>query len=407
MRRKMGLMQALRAAGSMALLFSLIAVPMARGQVPQPPKEAAKDEGKDPKSESSNAGNAAPGAEQNQKSQAGAANSGANAGSNNGSNAAQNVKGPATGTQDSAKVSAKDAKDSAKVSAKDVKGAAPTAAHDAKDTAKDATKDTTKDATKAASRTGQASGSSSSDRSTFRASDVRSADIGLWFDRSARDGLVISDIASQGAISKLGFQEGDRFVSVNGHKVGRESEFLENIFSSEVRDNRVKVVVLRDGAEVVVWINPTTLRDEYRYVENDPVEALGIILDDRYDDRIVVWKVIPRSPVYYAGIRAADVFTTFRGQPVSTRQDFVQRISKLEAGSVPVQVRRGDRVRDFVVEVPRYEARSERRTAMRPNLDNDRQQVQPERRDPTTVRPQDNHEASSAKDRALLMPLGR
>jgi hypothetical protein len=63
------------------------------------------------------------------------------------------------------------------------------------------------------------------------------------------------------------------------------------------------------------------------------------------------------------------VFTTFRGQPVTTRQDLVRVIGNLNEGSVPVQVRRGERVRDFAVEVPRFEARSERRTAMRPNYD--------------------------------------
>jgi C-terminal processing protease CtpA/Prc len=139
-----------------------------------------------------------------------------------------------------------------------------------------------------------------------------------------------------------------------------------------VRDQRVKVIVDRDGREEVVWVEPAMLIEDYQYVENDPLANFGLVLDDRYDDQIVVWKVIPQSPAYYAGIRAGDVFTTFHGRPVTTRQDFVRIIGDLREGEVPVQVRRGERVRDFAVDVPRFEARSERRTAMRPNYDTTR-----------------------------------
>jgi len=216
------------------------------------------------------------------------------------------------------------------------------------------------------------SGAAASGRSTFRSSDVRAPDIGLWFDRSDRNGLVISDISSKGAISRLGFHEGDRIVSVNGYRVNRETDFLNYLFANDVREQRVKVIVERDGREEVVWVEPTMLVEDYQYVDNDPLENFGVVLDDRYDDRIVIWKVIPQSPAYYAGLRAGDVFTTFHGRPVTTRQDFVRIIGDLREGEVPVQVRRGERVRDFAVDVPRFEARSERRTAMRPNYDTTR-----------------------------------
>lgn len=232
-------------------------------------------------------------------------------------------------------------------------------------------------------------GSAGTSRSTFRASDVRGPDIGLWFDRNDRNGLVISDISSKGAISRLGFHEGDRIVSVNGYRVAREADFMDYLFANDVRDQRVKVIVDRDGREEVVWVEPAMLIEEYQYVENDPLENFGVVLDDRYDDRIVIWKVIPQSPAYYAGLRAGDVFTTFHGRPVTTRQDFVRIIGDLREGEVPVQVRRGERVRDFAVDVPRFEARSERRTAMRPNYDttraaqrqDNRQENRQERRD--------------------------
>jgi C-terminal processing protease CtpA/Prc len=210
----------------------------------------------------------------------------------------------------------------------------------------------------------------SSDSRIFRGADLRSADIGLWFDRSSRDALVISDIASKGAITKVGLQEGDRIVSINGQRVNSERDLMRYLFVEDARNERVKVVVLREGREVVIWIEPAVLLEEYQYVDNDPVEHFGVVLDDRYDDRVVAWKVIPQSPAYYAGIRAGDVFTTFRGQPVTTRNDFVKGFTNLNQGNVPVQVRRGERTRDYTVDVPRYQARMER-TALRPNYDRD------------------------------------
>jgi len=208
-----------------------------------------------------------------------------------------------------------------------------------------------------------------SGREAFRASNIRSADIGIWFDRSNREGLVISDLASKGVVSRLGFHEGDRIVSVNGNRCNRERDFVEELFSPDAAE-RVEVVVVRDGREQVIHVEPAQLVEEYQYVEHDPLENFGIVLDDRYDDRIVVWKVIPRSPAYYAGIRAGDVFSTFRGQPVTTRQDFERVITNVDDGNVPVQIRRGERTRDYTVDVPRFERRAERRTAMRPNYDN-------------------------------------
>jgi C-terminal processing protease CtpA/Prc len=202
--------------------------------------------------------------------------------------------------------------------------------------------------------------------STFRASDLRGPDIGLWFDRHARDGLVISDVSSKGAISKLGFREGDRVVSVNGHRVNREADFIDYLLT-DPQATRVAVVVTRDGRDETIYVEPATLIDEYSYAETDPLEQFGVVLDDRYDDRIVVWRVIPRSPAYYAGLRSGDVLVNFHDRPLTTRQDFEKTVTGLEPGEADIQIRRGERTRNLSIDVPRFNERSERRTAMRPN----------------------------------------
>jgi C-terminal processing protease CtpA/Prc len=211
---------------------------------------------------------------------------------------------------------------------------------------------------------------SSRERSSRRG-NMRGPDIGLWFNRSTRDGLVISDVSTKGAIAKFGFREGDRIVSVDGRRVTREDEFIDFLLHSNAR--RVKVIVLRDNREEIIYVEPAVLLEEEEYMEVDPLVRFGIVLDDRYDDRIVVWRVIPRSPAYYAGFRAGDVIVTFSGRPYRTRTEFERGARDWKTGETNVQVRRGDRTRDLSVDVPtfdRAEHRSER-TAQRESTTSD------------------------------------
>jgi S1-C subfamily serine protease len=187
---------------------------------------------------------------------------------------------------------------------------------------------------------------------------MRGPDIGIWFNRSSRDGLVISDVSSRGAIAKLGFHEGDRIVSVNGHRVTREDEFIRFLLHSDV--DRVKVIVVRDGREETIIVEPAVLTHEYEYADVDPLEQFGIIVDDRYDDRIVVWRVIPRSPAYYAGFRPGDVIVTFGDHRYRTRSEFEKSVATWKSGEAKVQIRRDDRTRDLSVDVPKFEKSSDR-----------------------------------------------
>jgi PDZ domain len=202
----------------------------------------------------------------------------------------------------------------------------------------------------------------SSDRRDRSRGEMRGPDIGLWFGRSGGSGLVIADISSKGAIAKVGFHEGDRIVSVNGRRVASEREFIDILFHSNV--NRVTVIVIRDGREQTIYVEPAVLVREDAYVEVDPLERFGIIVDDRYDDRIVVWRVIPRSPAYYAGFRPGDVVVTFGGRPYKTRTEFERGAREWKTGETNVEIRRGDRTRELSVEVPRID-RSDDRNARR------------------------------------------
>ena len=193
---------------------------------------------------------------------------------------------------------------------------------------------------------------------------LRGADIGLWFSgRADADGLVIADVAAQGAIAKVGFQEGDRIVSVNGQRVTTEAEFMAFLRADDLRDQRVKVIVFRGGREQIVYIQPSLIYRET--VVYDPLWRYGIVIDDRYPDRIVILRVYPRTPAYYAGLRAGDVVIGLRGQRIARVADFASALANPE-GRVALRVNRGNRPRDLEIDA---DASVESRTTLRPNLD--------------------------------------
>jgi hypothetical protein len=190
-------------------------------------------------------------------------------------------------------------------------------------------------------------------RRAFRVAEIRSPDIGIWFDPSATDSLVIADIAPTGPIARLGFQEGDRILEVNHVKVTRETDFIKLLFATKARDGRVDVLIWRKNKEMVITVEPALLREEYVAIRHDPLEDLGVVVDDRYDDRVVVWKVIPRSPAFYAGIRPGDVITRFGDHRVAARAGFGEIVADIHPGMLAIEVDRARRVRPIQIEVPR------------------------------------------------------
>jgi len=135
--------------------------------------------------------------------------------------------------------------------------------------------------------------------------------------------------------------------------VTREPEFIEFLLASDV--DRVPVIVDRGGREETIYVQPSVMTEEYDYADVNPMEQFGVVLDDRYNDRIVVWKVLPRSPAYYAGIREGDVITTVGDRPYRTRTEFEKGLVGLKSGDANIQVRRGDKTRDLSVDVPEFE----------------------------------------------------
>jgi PDZ domain len=198
----------------------------------------------------------------------------------------------------------------------------------------------------------------------FEVERVRSADVGLWFDRSTAEGLVINDIGS-GAISRLGFREGDQIYSVNGVRVNSEAAFVRTLFDPRWRDQRVNVIIYRHGRPWTVYVQPAALVQEYSTVAYDPLDDWGLVLDDRYDDYVVVWRVRPRSPAFYAGLRPGDVIVNWQGRRLVGRDEFVRLAAQGGLSDVALEINRNRQMRRVDLDLSGIGAR----TSLRPDFE--------------------------------------
>jgi hypothetical protein len=197
--------------------------------------------------------------------------------------------------------------------------------------------------------------------------NLRAADLGLWFNRRAGvSGLVVADVSAEGAITKAGFKEGDRIVSINDQPVTTEAEFMRFLLAEELLDKQAKVVVMRDNREETIHVQPSALLREMAI--SDPLWRQGIVIDDRDPNRVVVLKVYPRTPAYYAGLRAGDVITRMRGQRIARIADLVQNLTAAN-GNVEFEVNRGNRTR--ALEFNTDDESGELRVTLKPNVDSE------------------------------------
>jgi len=283
---------------------------------------------------------------------------------------ADDARDNARDARDSARDTARDARDTARDARSSARDAGRSAREGARDTARDArdsarsTRDSardTRDRTRDDARDARDSRDSRDARSTDRrdrrdSRDTARADrrdnhrsveqLGLEFGRVTDRGLTVSTIERDSVAYRAGLRDDDIIISIGGHDLRSARDFDRYLYAGD-RNERIEIVVWRDGREEVVYFEPDviytddvdTVQTSYAY----DVDRFGVVLDDSYDDRIVVVKVLPNTPAYTAGLRAGDVITTWHGEPVSSRRDFVRVIERAEPGTVNFEYQRNDR----------------------------------------------------------------
>lgn len=332
--------------------------------------------------------------------------------------AQQEARDAADNAREAARDRAQDAREGARDAARDARNTAPAANDAARDRVQDAreqardvneaardtvrdTRETVRDANEAVRDAARETrdtvremrGTFRDARGRVRPENMRSADIGIWFGRANNEGLLVTDVNTTGAIANAGFHEGDRIVSINGQRVAREVDFMRHAFASNARNEKVKVIILRDAKEEEIWLEPQVFIQEVSAASNNPVEDLGLILDDRVSDRLIVWRVVPRSPAFFGGVRAGDEIVKFEGQGVEKPSDLAAVVEKTNSGTATIEVKRNDREREIELDLTASVDNSDgRRTTFRQNLDDNNPNTEvrgtsPQRRTTTAPAP--------------------
>ena len=202
-------------------------------------------------------------------------------------------------------------------------------------------------------------------RREFIASRIRSGDLGLWF-RRVTDGLAVSDVNQSGAISQSGLKEGDEIISVNGHNISSEREFVDQMFADHESNKPAQVVVRRNGQQQTLAIQTKPFIEEHLN-SDDRLHDFGLILDHNDANHVKVQAVMPQSPAFYAGVRSGDVITGFSGQRIARLTDFIKSLANANTSTAQMDVNRNNQQRQLEIEVP-DPFQNQPRTALRPNL---------------------------------------
>ena len=217
---------------------------------------------------------------------------------------------------------------------------------------------------------------------------LRGPDLGLWFrherDTSGASVLVVDRLLEDGPFAMAGLRAGDRIVSVDGQPIDREPQFVPAVMKSSNGANVVNVVVTRsvvtrsDGSSNA--LNNTgeqatislKTRDVWKsVVAADPFYQAGFLVDEsdmdkasadkslageslgnkRDRDGVVIARVFPLTPAFYAGLRQGDTITSVKGQSVTSAADVAEFLRI--GGSLIFGVTRGDESRKLQIVLPR------------------------------------------------------
>ena len=140
---------------------------------------------------------------------------------------------------------------------------------------------------------------------------------------------VIGGVLPGSPAEKAGFMHGDRVLTVAGREV-RTWEALDIAIGTKP-DHDLAVTLLRDGRTVQTSVRPVP---QTRF-EIGNIGALP-------DTHPVVSSTIPGDRAEQAGLKAGDIVLAVNGEPMFTRQQLIDMISRNGGKPVELQIKRGD-----------------------------------------------------------------
>jgi len=133
--------------------------------------------------------------------------------------------------------------------------------------------------------------------------------------RRGDNGLMVGTVHEDGFFHNAGILEGDRIVTIDGHKVATEDEFRRFVRAGH---GRVPLVVVRNGERREIIVNLDDLQGQRETAragsDRENRAALGIWFYALPEGAQVV-HVVPGSPAERAGVRIGDWIAKLNGTP--------------------------------------------------------------------------------------------
>jgi regulator of sigma E protease len=140
---------------------------------------------------------------------------------------------------------------------------------------------------------------------------------------------IIGYVEPGSAEAKLGIQEGDRIVSVNGETVKSWQDVVQNTVFA--RTSVLPVAIEHDGREIAYQLQATS---------DNAVGLKMLNLDPR--DHPEVMEVISGSAAEKAGLKQGDHIISFAGVPIASRDQLIDLIRKRGGQPTEMKIDRGE-----------------------------------------------------------------
>src|SRR5262249_51651927 len=109
----------------------------------------------------------------------------------------------------------------------------------------------------------------------------------------------------------------------------------------------VRLVIDRDGQQQTLAVNGSAVMRSI--VNADPLYRAGLIVDDRHPAMMIVQRVFPGTPAFYAGLRQADVISSINGGQIPSLAELTKALRL--GGNLSLVITRNEQTRQMAMPV--------------------------------------------------------
>jgi serine protease Do len=183
-----------------------------------------------------------------------------------------------------------------------------------------------------------------------------SAELAKNFNLDKPEGVIVTEVMSDGPAERAGFKVEDIILELNGERIKNVTHLSTRIGSTDP-GAKINIKVLRNGNEksIPVTIGEYPAEQPEASATKQSMENLGFTVSDitpalrsRYDigddeTGIVVINVNQGSPAFQAGLREGDLILKIDRKPVASTDEFNDIIKDVEVGQpIALYLKRGD-----------------------------------------------------------------